>query len=87
MNTILTLIALVAGGSIFNYIYPITIPPVWVGAIENLLNPLYGFNAFVPVQTFFSDLSWFVLLMVVYLFYKLVMGLLGLLSGGGVPEI
>ena len=87
MISLLIILGLFATGLIFTLFVPVYMPQSWVALIKTILMYLYAFDGFVPVATFFTTLSWFMKVLIVFLIYKILFGLIGLASGSGTPDI
>lgn len=67
--------------------WPVYLPDFMISGITNLLQPLFYFNEFVPVQTFFNDLAIFINTLLIYLIFNMTFGLIAIATGAGKPEI
>lgn len=87
MITTIIVLAILASGMITSYFYPIYLPVAMHNAIEEVISAFMVFQGFLPVDTILKCIFFIIYVELFYLFYKLIMGIIGLISGTGKPEI
>jgi hypothetical protein len=83
----LVIISLFATGLIFTMFYPVFLPTYVIDGIKTVLTPIWAFAGILPIQAIFQCLNWIINFLLMFLIYKIIMGLVGLVNGSGKPEI
>jgi len=87
MVATLIILAIFASGAIYTMFFPILLPPTITAGITALLTPIFAFDGILPISALFLSLNWLINLLVLYLVYRIVVGLIGMINGGGGPTI
>jgi len=83
----IAIIGILTSATIFSILNPITLTEPQVNAMVQIFQTLWGLDGLLPIdaimEAIFLDISIFVL----YIIFKLIMGLIALFAGTGKPEI
>lgn len=86
ISTIIVLVVL-ASGLVTSIIFPVHLPEEMISAIEVFLGSLLPFNGVFPIFTFLQALTLIIFIRVMYLIFKIVVGIISWVTGSGQPEI
>lgn len=87
MIGLLVVLSLFVSGAIYSMFYPILLPDEVIDALTDILTPVFALDGMIPITEIFNCVNWTITILLVYLIYRLIMGLLGLITGGGTPDL
>lgn len=83
----LIILSLLSTGLIYTMIYPVLLSPKIVNSLTSILTPIFAFNFIFPIKAIFECVNFTLQILVLYMVYRLVMGLIGLINGSGKPDL
>ena len=87
MITSIIILVVVGAGLLTSFIFPVHLPEPMRDAIGEFFMNLTPFDGIVPIFTFIKAIGWIIFIRIMFLVFKLVMGIFALATGGGKPEI
>jgi len=83
----LIILAILTTGLTITMFYPVLLPSVITDAITSVLVPIGAFEGLLPVRAIFTCLNWTMSILIAYIVFKIVMGLIAMVTGGSQPDI
>lgn len=83
----LIIIGLFVSGAIFTMFFPILLPEPVINAIKDLVAPIFAFEGLAPVAALFTGAFWTINILLSFMVFKIVMGLVSMINGNGQPEV
>lgn len=87
MINALIMLGFLLSGFTLSILFPVHLPQSWIDALTYFLDPLMRWDGLLPIHSWLQDAVWIFMISIYFLIYKAAIGILGLISGSGKPDL